>query len=91
MSTDVVLGLAQLAETATGDFTVDEILFELCALAATALDVDGAGVMIAEDGGHLRFSPRRGSARRRGDAVARSRAVVGCAGRLQEHDLVVDD
>ena len=58
---DIVLALAELAETATEDFTVDDLLHELCAVAARALDVDGAGVMIAE-GDSIRFihaSPER--------------------------------
>jgi diguanylate cyclase (GGDEF)-like protein len=49
-----VTALAALAETATGDFTIDELLYDLCVVAVRALDVDGAGVMISEPGG-LRF------------------------------------
>jgi diguanylate cyclase (GGDEF)-like protein len=61
LSADIVLALAELAETATGDFTVDELLHELCTLAARALDIHGAGVMIA-DRDSIRFihaTPKR--------------------------------
>lgn len=54
LSSDVVTALAALAETATGEFTIDELLYDLCAVTVRALDVDGAGVMISEPSG-LRF------------------------------------
>ncbi len=58
---DIVAALAALAETATGEFTVDGLLHDLCAVTVRAVGVDGAGVMIYEPGG-LRFihaSPER--------------------------------
>jgi len=54
LTTDIVTALAALAETATGEFTVDELLRDLCEVTARALDVDGAGVMLSEPG-CLRF------------------------------------
>ena len=61
LSDDAVAALVTMAETATGDFTVDGMLRDLCAVTARALEVDGAGVMLAEPDG-LRFihaSPER--------------------------------
>jgi diguanylate cyclase (GGDEF)-like protein len=55
LSSDVVAALNSLAETAVGtSFTIDELLHDLCMVAARALDVDGAGVVILEPAG-LRF------------------------------------
>ena len=54
-SSDVVAALNSLAETAVGSsFTIDELLHDLCVVAARALDVDGAGVVILEPAG-VRF------------------------------------
>jgi diguanylate cyclase (GGDEF)-like protein len=55
LSSEAVKALAALARMATGEFTIDELLHDLCTVAARALDVDGAGVMIKEPGGSLRF------------------------------------
>src|SRR5664280_1467556 len=46
LSSDAVTALAGLARVATGEFTIDELLHDLCTAAARALDVDGAGVML---------------------------------------------
>lgn len=46
LSSDAVTALAGLARVATGEFTIDELLHDLCTVAARALDVDGAGVML---------------------------------------------
>jgi len=50
LTTEIVTALAALAETATGEFTVDELLRDLCEVTARALDVDGAGVMLSHRG-----------------------------------------
>ena len=42
--------MADLSKAATGDFAVEQMLRSLCDVAADALDVDGAGVMIRENG-----------------------------------------
>ncbi|MEP6463603.1 MAG: sensor domain-containing diguanylate cyclase, partial [Frankiaceae bacterium] len=55
LSSEAVKALAALARVATGEFTIDELLHDLCTVAARALDVDGAGVMIKEPEGGLRF------------------------------------
>jgi len=55
LSSDVVAALNSLAETAVGNsFTIDDLLHDLCMVAARALDVDGAGVVILEPAG-VRF------------------------------------
>ena len=41
--------IGRLARSATTDFTVDDMLRELCEAAVAALPVDGAGVMVAEN------------------------------------------
>jgi diguanylate cyclase (GGDEF)-like protein len=51
---NLVTALARLARTANGEFTIDEMLKALCVVAVRALEVSGAGVMIAESG-NLRF------------------------------------
>ncbi|MGI4896221.1 MAG: putative bifunctional diguanylate cyclase/phosphodiesterase [Janthinobacterium lividum] len=42
---ELVAALARLARAATGDFSVDSMLVELCATAAQTLEVDSVGVM----------------------------------------------
>ena len=54
LSSQAVKDLVALAARAAGEFTIDELLRELCTLVAHALDVDGAGVMIGEEEG-VRF------------------------------------
>ena len=51
LSSEAVADLAALALRATGEFTIDELLRDVCTVAAHALDVDGAGVMISEQEG----------------------------------------
>ena len=42
--------MAALSRAATGDFSVEDMLRTLCHAAADVLDVDGAGVMVHQDG-----------------------------------------
>ena len=51
---DLITAVAALARTATGQFTVNELLRHLVDLAAEHLSADGAGVMVA-DGTHLLY------------------------------------
>ncbi len=44
-SVDLAVPLARLARTAAGEFTVDDMLHELCQVAGGAVEVDGVGVM----------------------------------------------
>ena len=46
--------LASLSRAATGEFAVEDMLWQLCDAAAQAMDVAGAGVMVV-DGGGLKF------------------------------------
>ena len=46
----LVQALADLAHAATADFAPETMLRELCTVAGAAVAVDGAGVMITEEG-----------------------------------------
>ena len=46
----LVGAMAGLSRAATGEFSIDEMLRALCAVAADVLAVDGAGVMVRQDG-----------------------------------------
>jgi diguanylate cyclase (GGDEF)-like protein len=50
----LMVALAALSRAATDEFAVKDMLWRLCDVAAEAMDVSGAGVMMA-DGGELRF------------------------------------
>ena len=47
--------LKRFARTLIDDYPIQEALDSLCAEIATVLDVDGAGVMLEDADGHLRF------------------------------------
>nr|MBA2559445.1 sensor domain-containing phosphodiesterase [Propionibacteriales bacterium] len=59
-SNHLMTAVAELSRAATGDFAIDDMLRNLCEVAANALAVDAVGVMVAE-GTKVRFVHARPS------------------------------